>query len=173
VFKFRCSSSQVSNYLPGVKWFGRYMMLSPRDEETLKNVWRPYSFVLCLHDARIRIRESVLANFLALLKGAPALPIEREYAPSPMLSVIVKAYPEGKISHLLHNHSGKFYKIKGPYGRGLSMQAGLDGRVLLVAGGTGILPLLDLLDYLLMKAVHEVTLLKAGAVQADRLNVFG
>lgn len=44
--------------------------------------------------------------------------------------------------------------IKGPFGLGLELKAHSVGKYILFAGGTGILPFLDLLDFLLKKSIH-------------------
>ena len=51
--------------------------------------------------------------------------------------------------------------IKGPYGLGLELKPDSVGKYILFAGGTGILPFLDLLDFLLKKSIF-MALVKKG-----------
>lgn len=45
--------------------------------------------------------------------------------------------------------------IKGPFGFGLNLPKVLKGNFVLVAGGTGILPFLDLLFFVLLKVTEK------------------
>jgi len=57
-------------------------------------------------------------------------------------------------------HNTKFgteYFIKGPFGRGLEFGKKLaEGTHIIVAGGTGILPFMDFLNYLLIYSYKQV-----------------
>lgn len=48
----------------------------------------------------------------------------------------------------------KSYVIQGPFGLGLELKSESKGNYLLFAGGTGILPYFDLLDFLLKKSIY-------------------
>lgn len=53
------------------------------------------------------------------------------------------------------------FKIVGPYGRGLEVKPDSTGDHIIFAGGTGILPFFDLLDFILKKSV-QILLAKRG-----------
>jgi NAD(P)H-flavin reductase len=71
--------------------------------------------------------------------------------------LIIKKYPfPGALSSVLHDSPHKNYVIKGPYGMGLGLNPESEGLHIAFVGGTGILPFLDLFDYLLKKAIITV-----------------
>ena len=45
------------------------------------------------------------------------------------------------------------FKISGPFGRGLELHEDIQGDFVIISAGTGILPFVDLLDFLLKKAI--------------------
>lgn len=57
------------------------------------------------------------------------------------------------LSAQLHVLSHKKYIIYGPKGLGLRLNTKSEGNHIIFAGGTGILPFLDLFDFLLKKSV--------------------
>ena len=66
-----------------------------------------------------------------------------------------------RFTHVHSLNVGDKIVIAGPFGRGFSLKPDAEGHVLIIAGGTGILPFLDLLDYLLKKAL-SMSLQKSG-----------
>lgn len=71
--------------------------------------------------------------------------------------LIIKRYPEPETRftnqlYTTRNHEG--YIIEGPKGRGMCLEKVPDGNVVVVAGGTGLFPFLDLVDELFKLTVH-------------------
>lgn len=60
------------------------------------------------------------------------------------LKLIVKAYPDGKVSSYLDRLKiGESLSIRGPFGPGLTLES-FSGEYLALAGGTGLVPFIDL-----------------------------
>ena len=60
------------------------------------------------------------------------------------------------LSRFVSERSHQLFKIFGPYGMGLELKEDSNGTHVIYCIGTGILPFLDLLDFLLKKAVYIV-----------------
>lgn len=75
------------------------------------------------------------------------------------LPLIIKRYrnrPES-FTHLFYAASKPEVHISGPKGRGLCLDAVPRGDIVLIAGGTGLFPFLDLLDLLFKATVAGKT----------------
>lgn len=72
------------------------------------------------------------------------------------LPLIIKIYPkiEGFTTKLFANLKESL-RITGPHGRGLCLDAVPAGDIVFFAGGTGLLPYLDLIHLLFLSAVFE------------------
>lgn len=67
---------------------------------------------------------------------------------------MIKEYKVGGFSEFVHKlEEGKRVRIEGPFGRGLELE---DGEFLAFCGGTGVLPLLDLVYELLLELYRRV-----------------
>lgn len=64
--------------------------------------------------------------------------------------MMIKRYATGKVSRSIHE---QIDSIEGVFGAGLDLQKGIN---VVITGGTGILPFLDLFDLLLKKALSIV-----------------
>eukprot|EP00361_Fabrea_salina_P007095 CAMPEP_0202439420 /NCGR_PEP_ID=MMETSP1345-20130828/36148_1 /ASSEMBLY_ACC=CAM_ASM_000843 /TAXON_ID=342563 /ORGANISM="Fabrea Fabrea salina" /LENGTH=790 /DNA_ID=CAMNT_0049053953 /DNA_START=63 /DNA_END=2436 /DNA_ORIENTATION=+ len=97
------------------------------------------------------------------------------YAREPgQVSLIYKAYPRGAMTqHLNSLEKGQSVQVEGPLGPGLCITS-LEGHFLGVAGGTGLIPFLDLVSYMYF---HRDTLqgfsLDLYASFASREEAFG
>lgn len=60
------------------------------------------------------------------------------------------------LSKFLHLNVHKLYYLSEPVGQGLEIDENSDGEHIIFAAGTGILPFLDLFDYLLKKLIYEI-----------------
>lgn len=60
------------------------------------------------------------------------------------------------MSRFLHGQAHKPYEITGPYGLGLELNSNSDGIHMVFCQGTGILPFLDLIDYLLKRTLYNI-----------------
>lgn len=63
---------------------------------------------------------------------------------------MIKRYANGKVSRSIHDG---IESIEGLYGLGLELEQGIN---IIITGGTGVLPFLDLFDLLLKKAISEL-----------------
>jgi len=89
------------------------------------------------------------------------------------LPFIIKYYEsETGFSKFIHNpdNTDLIYKIMGPYGTGLELTRESDGLHVIVAGGTGILPFMDLLNFLLMREMYNILLQRKGEDIAAPIN---
>lgn len=75
------------------------------------------------------------------------------------LDFVIKKYPpKSALSNILHESETETnFIVKGPFGYGLDLHPDATGVHVLVAGGTGILPFLDLLDFMLKKSIIRAT----------------
>lgn len=60
--------------------------------------------------------------------------------------------------------------LQGPYGTSFGLAREDSGTFVIVAGGTGLFPFLDLLDFLLRKCIHDLLLEKKGRESANLFN---
>jgi NAD(P)H-flavin reductase len=70
------------------------------------------------------------------------------------------------MSKAFHDQLEKSFILDGPHGKGLELKATSQGTHVIFAGGTGILPFLDLFDYLLRKSVNKIILQNFGEEKA-------
>jgi NAD(P)H-flavin reductase len=77
------------------------------------------------------------------------------------LNLIIKRYERGALTSYLDNLDiGSQVMVSGPLGPGLFLTSDTKGTAVAIAGGTGLLPFLDLVDLLFWKqayALHDVT----------------
>ena len=111
---------------PGVAWMGKHFLVS--SDTSYK---RYYSLVVCDLD----FWRSQAKN--------------KEYTPQKdLLKLYIKPYPLGKVSHYVTQlRPGASLTLKGPMGPGLLISELPNKPCLAFAGGTGILPFLDLAYY--------------------------
>ena len=66
------------------------------------------------------------------------------------LPLMLKVYNDGKLTSALKdsNFIGMSVKFSCPRGRGLELENTKEGRVIVVAGGTGLFPFSDIIDLL-------------------------
>ena len=77
------------------------------------------------------------------------------------------------MSKFIHETFHKPYEITGPYGLGLELDEHSNGIHYIFCNGTGILPFLDLFDFLLKKALYTILYDQVGPQEADRMNPMG
>ena len=73
------------------------------------------------------------------------------------LPLIIKRYPEPatRFSNQVYLNARTSYIIEGPKGRGMCLENVPPGDVVIVAGGTGLFPFLDLVDELFKLHVYQ------------------
>ena len=127
-----CSDVTVNNKCKDPSWLGKHFMVTYK--EKLSIVKRYYSALFSdyrkwtgneLVDASFETQQDETKN---------------------MLKLIFKVYQGGKMTqHLNKLNPGSLIKIKGPLGPGLLLKT-LKGKFLALAGGTGLVPFLDLVS---------------------------
>jgi len=70
------------------------------------------------------------------------------------LPLIIKRYANGALTNKLFMQTNTPLNIEGPKGRGLCLASIHPGSIAIIAGGTGLLPFLDIID-LIFKAVSK------------------
>ena len=84
------------------------------------------------------------------------------HQPQPQPQLFQKYQKLGALSAVFHDSSSKTFRIEGPHGKGLQLKSNSEGKYVIFAGGTGILPFLDFFDYLLRKIVIKLIATKFG-----------
>ena len=79
--------------------------------------------------------------------------------------MIIKYYQGGKLTSRIKNIPQTQYKISGPYGAGLKLYPQYSGHIVIITGGTGILPFLDLLDYIYRNLILNLLAKSFGEAQ--------
>jgi len=85
--------------------------------------------------------------------------------------LLVKSYPQGVMSRHIHSlKAGDFLEIKGPISK-IPYKANMKKKIGMIAGGTGVTPMLQLLNEILSnpKDKTEVTLVFANLAEEDIL----
>lgn len=133
---------QITDQLP-VQQYGKHMILKRKQGPERHK--RYYSLAFCMKNDRRR-RWLQLAQRTGLVE-APTLPES-----TPTLPLTVRIYPTGKVSPWLSTlQSNDQVLLKGPFGAGLGLEPDWRGQALAIAGGTGVLPFLDLIELLWYK----------------------
>ena len=178
-FTFQSPNFKVLNSVHGVKWMGRHFNLYFADKPGVK---RQYTTILCMTDENIKFRKAVIDYFDSvtennIIDNAAFVPPTDIKKSKNCLPFIIKRYEKNKgFSSLLHevecaDDIKKELFIEGPIGTGLELSETSAGLHILFAAGTGLLPFLDLLNYLLMKVMYET--LKAKGLNAEAMNING
>jgi NAD(P)H-flavin reductase len=153
----------------GVSWIGKHFRISKK--EKLSTVHRYYSISYCMSPSVVHEWRSQIQHAGFEVKPAPipleALPEYNEQVNTQdnVLTMIIKEYkPHGIISQFTCGMElGKTISLKGPLGPGLALTEESSGVHLGFAGGTGLVPFLDLV-HLIWKAEtnQETTGLNPG-----------
>lgn len=145
--------------LKGVKWFGRHYYLGlPLDDN-----FKPYTQLVSLSNECNEFRE----NLIRLFEMREDSNVRREAASDRLqlpaftneLTFAIKPYRlrANAVSVKLTKVSeSSQISLKGPFGQGLGLTNDFNGRSVIITLGTGILPFLDLFDFLLKKAIYQV-----------------
>lgn len=163
----------VSNYMKGVKWIGRHFSISLADK---KNSMRIYTTVLCFTKFNTDFRNHLINYYKSLTDNKPfqteLLTIDEKF--SNTLPFIVKKYSHSSnsFSSLLHDSTDQIFDLKGPFGLGLEINEKTTGNIVIICCGTGILPFVDFLDYLLKKSIYNILNKLFGKEAAEKGNPF-
>mmetsp|Transcript_7687 Transcript_7687/g.14550 ORF Transcript_7687/g.14550 Transcript_7687/m.14550 type:complete len:722 (+) Transcript_7687:2043-4208(+) len=157
---FRSEQVKVLGDLAGVDWIGKHFLV------TYKGVSRYYSFVHCLG------KDYATWHTEARRRGAEVLPLtppiqisegdqQAVENGSGLLTLVVKRYPNGKLTpYLTGAPIDSYIHIQGPFGPGLELNDTTSGDIVGFAGGTGLLPFLDLAHLLWKQTLGETTKLR-------------
>lgn len=150
---FKSKTLKVKLNCTGIDWIGRHYTISDGEKS------RPYTNCTSLAAESCQHRRSIVTFLEQTMnkdgKIDPVIKLEEfiDYLP-----ICVKQY-EGKkplSKKLVSGDQGITYSVQGPIGRGIEIPANFNGHVLLIGAGTGILPFLDLLEFLLKKAIYSI-----------------
>jgi hypothetical protein len=154
VIQFRNAKFSVKVNLKGVCWLGKHYYLEGIQK-------KPYTTVNCLSQEAIQYRSALIQHYDMVSNTTDAknndnfalvdFPVFSE-----SLCFGIKPYRGAKaLSHQLCSaKQGNKFKVEGPFGTGLDISRTFNGKCVLIGFGTGILPYLDLFDFLLKKAIY-------------------
>lgn len=151
------TKSRVKILCRGRDWIGKHYIIASKRKA------RPYTncSTLC---SEYQVYQSDLIRLASeIILGVPSqakIKVCQEYID--YLPAVIKQYP-GKTALsrvIVESQEGAVFNIAGPIGRGLEIPEHFDGRVVMIAAGTGILPFVDLLDLLFKKLLSEVMVAK-------------
>jgi NAD(P)H-flavin reductase len=156
IFKFENQKFNVATNLKGIRWIGRHYLLSV---PTKSNKVRIYSQCQSYASEVASYNKALVQHFHRVINGQQSQGVGVELPQAiQSLHFTIKAYEDDQaLSRIIHDLApGAKVLIDGPYGTGLPLTEDLRGDVLLVAGGTGFIPFVDLLAFLLKKAMAMV-----------------
>ena len=155
LFKWKNQDFKVETGSPGYRWMGKHYMLSKQNKTSKIRI---YTHCVSLADEIHAYDSKSVEQFFRRVRGEsdielPDLPRFLDYLPT-----VIKRYESTDgISKTVHDmETGDTIKVEGPFGRGFILDEDLEGDVIIVAGGTGILPFVDFLNFLLKKAMARV-----------------
>ncbi|KAL4435822.1 hypothetical protein ABPG74_015790 [Tetrahymena malaccensis] len=155
-FDFQASDLQVKNILQGVNWFGRHYLIKTQNSSKS----RLYTQLNCMTDENVSFRQQ-LVNFVKNkleMKNTDKIDVKTFNKYSQTLPFIIKKYNfSGALSKLIHEQNSQInYQIYGPLGNGLGFtEQTKNQKICIMSAGTGILPFLDLFDFLLKKQIQQ------------------
>lgn len=153
----------VQNNQSGISWIGRYYQVTTNQANSkLNGKKRLYTSVLCMTKANQEYRERLVKivnqiDVLSVQLDKTTFGISNAYSEG--LPLILKKYnnpKEQSFSGFVHENakdSSIVYQVSGPLGQGIQLTGADSGNIVLFAGGTGLFPFLDLLDFMLKKAL--------------------
>lgn len=159
----------MKNYIEGVNWFGRHFSVTRMSNPKT----RLYTTILSFTDENVTFRNSIIEYFEAKVNKIeePEIYVPNNYTNS--LPLTIKKY-EGhdSMSSFIFNTENENFKIAGPFGTGLELNENSNGLFVIFAGGTGIFPFVDLLDYMLKKSIFMILKKIFSDYDAKKVNPF-
>ncbi|CAD8113101.1 unnamed protein product [Paramecium sonneborni] len=164
--EFRKISSQLTNY----NQFGRYYQLKVQSNSLIHI--RQYTCIMSMAPENIQYRKQLI-NFidtqLYTKEGLEYIQQQPKYLNE--LPLIIKKYDsKNGFSQYIHQNQYEQYEITGPFGPSLCLPK--QGKIVIICGGTGILPFLDLLDFLLQSVIYQIVEKRLGKDLANKLNPY-
>ena len=151
MFKFKNVSYRLKLGTQGIRWMGKFYVIHGKG-----GVQRLYSSCSSIAHEFVYFMMGVKDFCEGFQLDNPAsqiFPVNPEYID--YLPLVIKMYDRpGALSKEIHLSSpNEVYLIEGPFGRGYEFDHSFKGQIVLVVGGTGMLPFLDLISSLYMKAL--------------------
>ncbi|CAD8190089.1 unnamed protein product [Paramecium pentaurelia] len=168
-FGFVHDKYQFKNTLSGLQTFGQYFVIKSIEDNDIST--RQYTMVQSMTSQRVKFRKDLSDLFkkiLSLQTIQKEIPKEEEYLSE--LPLIIKRYQsKNGFSSFIHedNRNGE-YLIEGPYGNNITIENG--NHLVFIAGGTGLFPFLDILEYQLKLTYHKILLKQFGQEAAQIIN---
>ena len=163
---------KVRSHVKGVSWIGRHFSIS-RFENKENTKTRLYTTVLSFTEENIIFRNSIIDFFDAKVNNLdePRILVPQQFCIA--IPFVIKKYDgDNTLSSFIFNSKNQNFNIIGPFGTGLEIKESSNGTFVIFAGGTGILPFVDLFDYLLKKSIYAVLAKKYKKSEADKTNPF-
>ena len=153
-------------------WTGRHFYLS---KDLVKGPTRPYTICNSLGKSWTAFRKAAVEFFDNKMLGEANLSAAVLPELSNNLTFVIKQYHNPKstpLSGYLHNSLGESSAvlINGPVGRSLEILDNAKGTHYAFAVGTGILPFMDLLNFLLFKSMYLALKLEFGPEVAQKIS---
>jgi len=170
-FNFQNERFLIYTKYTGVEDFGRHIKISHKYHPAT----RYYSIVICLSDENINYRNELIQYYNKIMvEKEKDIPVLFQAQASTTLPVVAKRYSDQQsFSKFIHdNPIGGNFSVIGPCGMGLELTKYAKGQHLIFACGTGILPFLDLFDFMLRKVIDEILTETEGKEVADKINIF-
>ncbi|EAS06749.3 DOMON domain protein (macronuclear) [Tetrahymena thermophila SB210] len=155
-FEFQANDLVIKNVLQGVNWIGRHFLIKTQNS----NKSRLYTQLNCMTDENVNLRQQ-LVNFAKNkleMKNTDMIDVKTLSKYSQTLPFIIKKYNfSGALSKTIHEQNSQIsYQIYGPLGNGLGFsELTQNKKFCIMTAGTGILPFLDLFDFLLKKQIQQ------------------
>lgn len=164
-----------------VENFGKYMMISCPSEEIIGKAQRPYSIIVSLSEYQMRILDRLKDSYKYYYHGSSSSSMDKKSFSnrsdieralnSSTLTFCIREYRDGLFTNfMLKSQAEKTFSLMGPFGRGLKLRPRSKGFFIIIGAGTGVLPFIDLFQFLLQKTLYRLIAAKAGDVSAKKLN---
>ncbi|CAD8194973.1 unnamed protein product [Paramecium pentaurelia] len=168
-FGFVNEKYQFKNTLSGLQTFGLYFLIKSIENTSIST--RQYTMVLSMTQQRIKYRKDlseIFKKILSLQTLQKEIPKEEEYLFE--LPLIIKRYQsKNGFSSFIHNDNRNgSYSIEGPYGNNIFIENG--NHIVCIAGGTGLFPFLDILEYQLKLTYHNILIKQFGQDAVQIIN---
>ncbi|CAK92366.1 unnamed protein product (macronuclear) [Paramecium tetraurelia] len=169
-FEFTNPQFQVKTVFNGLDTFGAYFIIKSDDNNEIHQ--RQYTMVLSMTNQRVKYRKDILELYKRILNLQP---IQKEIPKleeiEDQLPLIIKKYEaKNGFSNFLHedNRQGQ-YIIEGPFGNSIQLENNTN--LIFIAGGTGLFPFLDILDYQLRVSYIHILKMKLGQEAANLIDL--
>ncbi|CAD8127282.1 unnamed protein product [Paramecium sonneborni] len=168
-FGFSNVQFKILSQFTTIHSFGKYFQL--QSLKSIKTPIRQYTCISSMAPENVIYRKELVQyiDYIVTTKQLAKIPQQPKYLKE--LPFIIKCYEtKNGFSQYIHNHKDEIYHIKGPYGppHGIPNR----GKIVIICGGTGIFPFLDLFDFTLKTIIYQIALNKFGKQTADSLNPF-